>query len=207
MKKLIGLVVVLILLLIISAQPNIKRQDEYTIVYFTKENTEKIPTMTVKKNGKAFRPKDPQLEDAEFGGWYLSYTPTDDDEEFDFENTKITESITLFARWIFEMFTVDYDLNGGYWPDEPFVSSFSASDKRIFIKPSSSATHPKHDSYGRFSGWRTIPQSEFLELTAEEQKKYPEVTSFTPNDPSTLKDFDENKHLNLYAYYKNFKGE
>lgn len=207
MKKLIALVVVLVLLLVVALQPNVEKQQEYTIVYYAGKNTQSIPAMTVKKNGKAFRPIDPFRTDAIFNGWYLSLNPAEEEERFDFENTNITKSITLFANWTFDSYTIEYDLNGGYWPNEPYASSFSTSDSQVFLKPISSATHPKHDSYGRFADWRAISQAEYLKLTPEEQKNYPVITSFTPKDEKTLTAFDENKHIILYAYYRNYKGE
>lgn len=207
MKKLIGLVVVLVLLLVVALQPSIKKQKEYTIVYYVGSDVRKIPTMTVQKNGKAFKPADPIKENAEFSGWYLVQNPTEDDEVFDFENTKITESITLYVNWAHSVYTIEYDLNGGYWPDEPYQDSFTTADSRIFLKPSSSSTHPRHDNYGRFTEWRAISQEEFLKLSAEEQKEYPAISSITPTDPSTLSAFDENKHLTLYAYFRNYTGE
>lgn len=207
MKKLIALVVVLVLVLVVALQPKIKKQQEYSIVYYAGKKIQSIPTIIVQKNGRAFRPTDPQRSAAEFAGWYLSLNPAEDEESFDFENTKITESITLYAKWIFDHYVIDYDLNGGYWPDEPYVSSFTTSDSQVFLKPISSATHPKHDTYGRFVEWRAISQEEFLRLTKEEQKDYPVINSFTPNDDSTLTAFDENKHITLYAYYRDFTGE
>lgn len=204
MKKLIGLVVVLVLLLIVALQPNIKKQNEYTVVYYVGRTADQIPSLIVQQNGKAFKPADPYRADAEFGGWYLTRFPEEEDEEFDFKNEKITSSITLYAKWIFDNYTIEYDLNGGYWPADPYQGSFLASDSQVFLKPASSATHPKHDSFGRFQGWRTISQEEYNKLTTQEQKDYPYITSFKPDDPSTLTAFDENKHVVLYAHYRNF---
>lgn len=204
MKKFIAIIVALLLLLFVALQPNVKKQKEYTVVYYVGRSAKQIPSIFVSQNAKAFKPADPYREDAQFGGWYLVRYPSEEDLEFDFDTERITKSITLYANWIFDNYTIAYDLNGGFWPDEPYQTSFLASDSRVFLKPTSSATHPKHDTYGRFQGWRTISQAEFNSLDAQEQKKYPYITSFIPDDPSTLTVFNENKHVTLYAHYRNF---
>ncbi len=70
-------------------------------------------TQKVKKNGYAERPDDPEREGYIFTGWY-----TDEEcvYEFDFENTEITERLTLYAGWEEEneedgVYTVTFDLN------------------------------------------------------------------------------------------------
>ena len=54
-----------------------------------------IQSQQVEKNGKAEKPADPEKEGYIFGGWYTDYACTD---KFSF-STKITSSITLYAKW------------------------------------------------------------------------------------------------------------
>ena len=52
-------------------------------------------------------PSLPQSKAAKFLGWYLG------EEKFDFENSTITGSITLTAKWSVKGYTVHFDTNGG----------------------------------------------------------------------------------------------
>lgn len=208
MKKYIAIIVALLLLIFVTTRPDIKKQKEYIVVYFVGKGSEQIPSITVPSNGKTYEPAPPVRESAEFDGWYTVLNPTDEDEEFDF-NTRITKSITLYAKWLFDDYQITYVLSGGKWPDDEkpanYPDSFTKDDKNIFLKVDSK-TYPQHDSFGRFIGWRTIPQSEYVLLSKEEQKDYPEITNFKPDDSDTLIYFDEDKHITLYAYYRNFEN-
>ncbi|MDO5311517.1 MAG: InlB B-repeat-containing protein, partial [Clostridia bacterium] len=67
---------------------------DYTVKFDTDGGSE-IASQTVKVNGTASEPKTPEKEGYIFDGWYTDGSLT---EEFDFA-TKLTKSITLYAKW------------------------------------------------------------------------------------------------------------
>lgn len=78
-------------------------------VSFMSDGIEVMDSVKVREDGTVKEPKEPVKEGYDFVGWYS------DSEKFDF-STKITEDITLEARWIkegAEIYTVTFDSNGG----------------------------------------------------------------------------------------------
>ena len=63
----------------------------FTVTFDSKMGTS-IQSQEVKINNKAEVPSNPMMTGYTFEGWYIG------DEKFDF-NTKITEDITLTAKW------------------------------------------------------------------------------------------------------------
>ena len=57
----------------------------------------KIPDQKVRKGGYAQRPAEPAKSGRTFAGWF--YDP-DFEERWDFENDKVQENMTLYAKWI-----------------------------------------------------------------------------------------------------------
>lgn len=65
-------------------------------VSFNTNGGSKIADQAVKYGETVAKPKNPTLKDSKFDGWY---TDKDCEKAFDFK-TKITEDITLYAKWI-----------------------------------------------------------------------------------------------------------
>ena len=65
----------------------------FTVTFDTKGGTI-YQSQEVRPNSTIVKPGDPVMEGYNFKGWFLSTT----DEEFDF-STKITEDITIIAKW------------------------------------------------------------------------------------------------------------
>ena len=57
----------------------------------------KIPQQKVRKGGYVQRPAEPSKNGRTFAGWF--YDP-DFEERWDFENDKVQENLTLYAKWI-----------------------------------------------------------------------------------------------------------
>lgn len=107
-------------------------------VSFMSDGVEVMDSIKVREDGTVVEPKEPVKEGYEFVGWYS------DSEKFDF-STKITEDITLEAKWIkegAEMYTVTFDSKGGNT-----VSSIEVEEDKTVILPT-----PKKDGY-TFVGW------------------------------------------------------
>ena len=80
--------------------------ESYTVSFDVKGGNETIDAQTVEYNGTITKPTDPTKEGYTFGGWYTSsYYIT----EFDF-TSKITKSLTLYAKWNEIPKTVKYEV-------------------------------------------------------------------------------------------------
>lgn len=202
MKKIIAFIIILITIIVLVVLPDVKKPKKYSVVFYTDGGSE-IKTMTVPVNEIVYPPKDPTRKHSTFLGWYTTKTH-DEGSEFDF-NQKITKSITLYAKWENLPFTISYDLGPGFWPsqevEDKYVKEFTFDSSRVFVKLSN-ANSPKHPDgvIKMFTGWRTIPQSEYNALSKEEKANYPYYEMIEPKEDNDI--FDEENHLTLYAYYR-----
>ena len=76
-------------------------------VTFNSNQGSAVAPQTVQKNGKATEPKAPTRTGYRFAGWY-----DNSGKKFAFAATKITQDVTLTAKWI-RVFTVTFESNGG----------------------------------------------------------------------------------------------
>lgn len=65
-------------------------------VTFNSDGGSEVASQTVEDGVTATRPADPTKTDYTFGGWFKEDTLT---TEWDFDNDKVTEDITLYAKW------------------------------------------------------------------------------------------------------------
>ena len=82
----------------------------YTVTFVTGEDATQIEAQQIANGKYATKPEDPTREEYTFEGWYTS---TLYDEEFDFDNTAITEDISIYAKWEVAAHTVTFNTNGG----------------------------------------------------------------------------------------------
>ena len=75
----------------------------YTVTFVVDDNTEKT---VVKENEVINEPKKPSKKNYTFKGWYVG------NKKYDFSN-KITEDITITAKFEYNLVNVTYDLDGG----------------------------------------------------------------------------------------------
>jgi|LSQX01.1.fsa_nt_gb uncharacterized repeat protein (TIGR02543 family) len=201
MKRLVAVIVLLVAILIVAVQPDIKERSQYSVVFFSNGGTP-IKTLVLESNAQVLEPKEPTRQSSTFAGWYTSLD-FKDDELFDF-SSRISKSMTLYAKWDVETYTIVYELgNEGSWPNEEaknlFLTTFNFDSPIIYLDHGTSNA-PKHSSGARFRGWRTISQSDFNALTPAEQGEYPMIGSINPKNDLEL--FDDNNTLVLYAYYR-----
>ena len=104
MKK---LTVVFLLLFIVCTLLGISCSNEKCTVSFYKENGDNVVKVQVAKDSLVNKPSDPIKIGYTFDGW------TFEDKPFDFENTKITANIKLYAKWTANTYTITFDANGG----------------------------------------------------------------------------------------------
>ncbi len=90
------------------------RKVDYTVTFDT-DGGSSVAAQTVQNGRKANKPDDPQKDGYVFLGWYKDNTYAD---KYDFENTAVVSSITVYARFIkldpnAKVYTVNFDL-GAY---------------------------------------------------------------------------------------------
>lgn len=82
--------------------------NRYTVT-FNSNGGSAVASQSIEYENYATKPTDPSYAHYNFVRWYLN----DEDTEFDFANTKITDDITLTAKWTLVKHTVTFDSNGG----------------------------------------------------------------------------------------------
>lgn len=141
MKKSVILIIFILGLIILAGGLFLgSRKVEYTVTFVSNGGTQ-IKEQKVKEGEYVTKPNDPIKDGYEFTGWYL------DNSKFDF-TTKITEDITLSAKWNKIVVnenevTVKFDTDGG-----SFVSSLKIEKGEKIEKPED----PKKEGY-KFTGW------------------------------------------------------
>lgn len=205
MKKLIGIIIALVLLLFIAFQPRIKEQQKYSIVFYSNGGSS-IDTITVVSNSTVYEPKEPTRIASAFDGWYLN-PDFNEESRFDF-NTKITKSLTLFAKWNNVNFDIIYILGDGFWPSKEIEDLYAKEldfDSNIVYFKFGSTQSPVHPG-GRtnaFQGWRIISQEDYNDLNSEEKKKYPYIEKVEPKKDDLQEMFGDGTEIVLYAQYRN----
>ena len=90
--------------------------NSYTVTFNT-DGGSAVQSQTVVYNGKAAMPESaPEKDGYKFAGWYVGET------EFKFEETDITENITITAKWVINTYTVSFNSDGGSTVEEITVN-------------------------------------------------------------------------------------
>lgn len=205
MKKLITAIVVLVLLLFVTLQPKPEPQTKYSVVFFSNGGTN-VQTIQTYSNMTIYPPQNPTRSSSDFEGWFTSLEFKEEDR-FDF-NTKITKSITLYAKWEASQYEIIYDLGDGDWPSEEikamYVTVLNFESNIVYFKFQSnqSPVHPGGRA-NSFTGWRTISQADYNLLSAQEKAEYPYIERIRPKEDDLDDLFDESSNLVLYAHYRN----
>lgn len=110
--------------------------NKYNVKFNSNSGTE-VEDQEIEYQGKVTKPEDPTREGYTFLGWKLN------DEDYDFE-TKITEDITLIADWEINVYTVEFDSDGGTEVE---------SQEREYLDVVSKPADPTRTGY-TFAGWK-----------------------------------------------------
>lgn len=114
-------------------------------VSFDSNGGSQVPDATVYEGAKAAAPGAPTLEGYMFGGWYRDI---DFEIAYDFETERVTEDLTLYAKWTIatkDSYTVSFESNGG-----TVVDNLTVEDGAVATAPSA-PTMSNHT----FEGWYT----------------------------------------------------
>ncbi len=111
-----------------------------------------VHTQSVDDNDIAAQPSAPTRTDFDFDGWYTK--ENGEGEKWDFYNKKITEDVTLYAKWLPKTYTVAFDKNTGTQGE----MTNQRREKGDTLRLTATAFKKIVDNkvYG-FTGWNTKP--------------------------------------------------
>jgi hypothetical protein len=194
MKKIILLFILVFASSVLVACDNQSGDDTLSVVFFTGPGATHVPTAyDLKVGGKIPLPEEPTSDAADFVAWYKEPECIN---EWDFENETLSKSITLYAKWDYFVFTITYDLRGGYWPEDlaegTYPTTYTYLTEVRFptgtkVIPISPKDDPNNPFRGLFLGWWLEPN-----MTAEELRNTPKTESIPKGSTGDIV---------LYAYY------
>lgn len=153
---------------IVSDEAVVETMATYTVTFNAKGGTLNSPAEVNVTHGNTIEePTDPELESKVFGGWCVDTTTT---TLFDF-TTKITASMTLYARWVDPVtqvqviyggdgaFKVDFDTSNP--DDQGPMGVMITNSARYFVTSGTSVTLTAEVPEGkRFVGWYTTHEED-----------------------------------------------
>jgi uncharacterized repeat protein (TIGR02543 family) len=128
-------------------------------------------------------PEEPQRPGFEFGGWFVDFERT---ISWDFETDLMpNQSFVLYAKWLFQIATINYILNGGNIVPESYPTTYA---------PGESIVLPLAAKTGYlFRGWFLYPQ----DIT-----QYPNTFGTKPGDGGVVRlGADSFGDLDFYAHF------
>ena len=131
---------------ILSGNDDDKNTTSYEVSFIDGDDV--IKTLNIKENNLVSRISDPEKEGYIFTGWYSDKELTN---EFDFENTRITENTNIYAKWVKASepepgditFTVTFNTDGAN-----SIASQIVKEGEKAVKPAD----PLKSGY-KFEGW------------------------------------------------------
>ncbi len=138
-------------------------------VTFNSQGGTSVTTQTIEYGSKC-TPKTPTKTGYSFDGWYRNAECTG--EAWNFETDVVTDNITLYAKWIGDVYTVTFDTQGG----SP-VEAQQVSRDQFVTRPED----PVREGY-TFVGWVTTStgSTEYEFETAKVQKDITIYAKWTP---------------------------
>ena len=131
---------------ILSGNDDDKNTTSYEVSFIDGDDV--IKTLNIKENNLVSRISDPEKKGYIFTGWYSDKELTN---EFDFENTRITENTNIYAKWVKASepepgditFTVTFNTDGA-----SSIASQTVKEGEKAVKPAD----PLKSGY-KFEGW------------------------------------------------------
>jgi uncharacterized repeat protein (TIGR02543 family) len=118
----------------------------YTVTFDSRGGSAVKPE-EVEPNNKVNKPADPTRTGYAFDNWYVSAAAFTDENKWSFIGFSVTESMTLYANWTPNGYTVLYDANGGTGSIESTSHVYDAAKSL----PSNAFTRPGYI----FAGYNT----------------------------------------------------
>ena len=115
-----------------------------TVTYDSQGGSEVISN-TVANGSKISPPSDPTLAGYTFSAWYKEPAC---ENIWDFDNATVSENITLYAKWTANIYTVDYESNGG--------SGTTASSSHTYGVAKDLTQNAFARTGYTFTGWNTV---------------------------------------------------
>ena len=117
-------------------------------VYFNLNNGQNNKYSLVKKGEHIASPTDPEKTGYTLEGWYKNADLT---ERFDFDSEAITSDIDLFAKWVPNVYTINFDGNGAD------VGQSMTPQNVTYDTSANLTTNLFTRSGSKFVGWSTTP--------------------------------------------------
>ena len=149
----------------LEAQWGDKGVTEYMVTFDadggTLSNGQSILEVKVDHDMRVTKPGDPEKANYEFNGWYQN----GETMPYDFNNNKVTEDITLVAKWKSKLdeYTVTFDANGGTLDNGESTKTVKVAKGKMVTEP----TAPQKDGY-TFKGWYQTGKTEKYEFNTPE---------------------------------------
>lgn len=148
-QKILRLLTLALITTFISCDTSINKNmvNESTIKYivtFNSNDGSLVASQEVTKDGLIIKPTDPEKQDFIFSGWYKESSLT---TEWNFTTDKVSQNITLYAKWTVisqtTKYTVTFNSNGG-----SLVTSQEVTKDGLIVMP----IEPTKNGYV-FQGW------------------------------------------------------
>ena len=97
--------------------------DEHLVTFNTQGGSE-VPSQTVVHGAHAARPTDPTRNNYNFGGWYTESACIN---EWDFISAAVNSPMTLYAKWIPNLFAIAFNSDAGSGPETETSPSITVS--------------------------------------------------------------------------------
>jgi len=137
MKKLLLITMVAMMSFALSSCEDTKfESSEINVLFFTANEgaTQVDPYLNIDSNVLISEPIAPTRIGYIFDGWYKDFLRT---IPWDFEQDLSGDtSFILYAKWIPEIYTITYDLNGGNMLTSDFVTEFQVGDNKVLPQAS-----------------------------------------------------------------------
>lgn len=84
----------------------------------------KYTSQSVRYEGYAYEPTAPTKTGYSFAGWYAD---SSFNTKFNF-NTKLTSNVSVYAKWVINTYSINYDLNSGTWSGTYPAKTYTIDD-------------------------------------------------------------------------------
>jgi len=146
-----------------------KDDKTFTVAFNSKGGAPTPPPQTVKQDGRVEKPTEPSRENHNFDGW--SNVDSETGAVWNFESDRVTEDMTLFARWSIITHLVNFDSDGGSQ-----IAAQNVPHGSVVIRPVTNPTREGYDFDGWFNGetvWNfATPITTPITLTAKWTKTH-----------------------------------
>lgn len=152
MKKILLSIITIMLLTLTACTDKQISNDGYSVVFYTGLEATQIPALlNVQSGSKIEAPVDPVVPGKDFDGWFTTID-AQEGTEWDFDSSVVMSSITLYARWIDGIYSLEFIPDGGQLLSGSYPTEYKNGQRVVF---------PLVSKRGyTFNGWYLVPPQE-----------------------------------------------